>query len=275
MITKCLLGVITGCAFFYALYLLVLRKKLKQPERPAAGFARKITQLFFLATFLIVNCLTSANPARGGENPTNETPAKTPEVSAIKPTVLQTLRLAWRTLYIENGQELDTNKEGMNKAIAAFKTVVEKAVSDHEIASALASNLILLHQNLAYHFWRDNARMDCYSMSYTNINSTITTRELQSQLTLLREAKQKGTLSAEVIAKATQALLQKCEGLSQLQMIETQKDADYRVQNEERKKLAAKIKNDTLAISPLTEETVTLILRLEEVEPVEADAPKK
>ncbi len=274
--TKLLLALITTAAFFYALYLLAHKRPLKIVSRREneSGFIARARYLFLLATAVFLSACTTERP----EAPTTmcydiAEPIPQSARPANASATVNALRTAWRTLVIiPNGKNrlgrtwfrYEEGERGANEAAAALKATLDHAVADRLLSAAAANEIQVIHAALSYHFWRSNCGATCYMPRIQIVGKTGTVDDLQKQLDLLRQARNQGALSPDVVQKAESAILQKVEILSQLDAIAKNDNRDYEEAKKQETALADAIKANTLAISPTTIEATALILQLED-----------
>ncbi len=282
--TKLLLALITTAAFFYALYLLARKRPLKivSCRENESGTVARARYLFLLATAIIAGTWSARVTAADAPS-ISDTPPSSEGVQIFPkhPPLFYSLCIAWRMLntFVNNGEKPDRilmrsegGEIGRDAAITTFKAVTAKAVSNGLLSRQAAEELVIVHTALASHFLYSSMRLSCYKMAWSGAVLQKTSAELLAQLALLRDAKEKNTLSAEVIAKATEAIRKQVEILTQLNRYDVAWNAAMAVKDTEQlaavtrtigTKLDTAIKNNTLTISPATIEATALILELE------------
>ncbi len=282
MVAKLILALIIAAAFLYALYLLARKRPLKIVSRREheSGAVARVRYLILLATAIVVS--GSFSSAQDVERPSCYELVATPTAQQ-RLSMIAAIRAAWLTLNTipydatkpnDLRFEYPEGERGAQAASAALKSTMKKAVDDGVLSSAAAEELQIVHAALAYHFWRSHSKASCYDMAWNGDMLQKTNTELMSQLTLLRDAKAKNTLSPEVLAKATEAIRKQAEILTQLNRYDAAWDAALAEKNTEQlpavdqtlgTKLDTAIKNNTLTITPATIEATALILELENV----------
>lgn len=306
MLTKCLLALIIAAAFVYALYLLIRKKPFafQQPSAAAPETFRRTRYLFYLATLIFLGSSGSfLLHASKRERPASSTEAfaaeatnkpELPELAQYeaearkvlaKMPLRDALQLAWRTL---NAVALSSphaayssteGTRGSESAQAFFKVALEQAVQQRLLSAPAAVALRKTHAKLAEHFLRLHSKETCYDAATLPVEEPMVLTDFSKQLDLLRQARRTSSLSPAVIAKVTQTIRRQMQTLTEINHIDqTTKTGDYNDQLQKLTKLAEAIKNESLAISPVTEEAVLFLLQMEGVSPADAppapDAPK-
>ncbi len=305
MLTKPILATIVIAAFLYALYLLIRKKPFafQHPSATAPETLRRPRYLFYLATLIFLGGFgaflvhankreisvasteggvavaaapaTAADNARGRDLARYEAEARK---KLAKMSLRDALKLAWRTLNtaaLPSGQPIyagDEGGQGYERATAFFKVSLEKAMQEGVISAQAATILQQTHAKLAYDFFMLHSRSTCYAETMElPVQQSDVLEALKQRLDLLCHAQKEGTLSPAVIAKLTKALRIELQTLTDIDHIDqTTKSGDFNDQLQKLTKLAEAIKNESLAISPVTEEAVQFLLQLEGVSPTDA-----
>jgi hypothetical protein len=200
MFPKIILPVLALAAFLYALWLVVFRLRLPDPQA-AAGVRKR----FYLATLLFVGFLTVVLTRSSGEVPPPACYAP-PVQRAVSPQegVLATLAAVWKTLDPKDGE--------------SFGKKLEAAVQQGQMQQQLSDLLKVAFRELAYHRERTRGKgrmVTCYDMSQLGVSLMESRESACKQLELLRNAKQAGKIDKETAEKCQAVLAKELEMLSQ------------------------------------------------------------
>jgi hypothetical protein len=201
---KLLIPFLAIAAFVYALWLVVFRRRLPNPQG-ATGLRKR----FYLAVLLFVGFLTIALPSlrgRGGLLGPScyEQIAPGPAVSA-REGALATLEAVWLTLDSRNGE--------------SFARKLDAAVEQGQVQRELSAMLIMAFRELASHkeLTRGEGRKaGCYASRGEFAGTLKESREsAYKQLELLKRARRAGTIDRETAEKCQAVLAIELQMLSQ------------------------------------------------------------
>ncbi|MHC4647288.1 MAG: hypothetical protein ACYTBJ_17495 [Planctomycetota bacterium] len=196
--SKITIAALAIAAFFYAVWLVALRRDLPDPKNSSATRTR-----FILATLLFVGLLTAGMASRTQVTcyallPNHETE------STGKHEFVDTLKAVWRTLDPKRSED--------------FRNKLEAIVGEGIIRRKTANMLAVAFSELAYHKQRtrgEGPRTSCYDMVAFEGTLYLTRENAMKQIELLAKARQDGAIDAQTAAKTHAALAREMEMLSQ------------------------------------------------------------
>lgn len=265
MTTKTILAIITLCAFVYAAYLLIMRRRVRIPlpdGRPEGFFAR-MGWLFYLAVAIISGVLADDIQGDRPDVDCYMMSITTESQEVEKKKTFAALRTAWRVVRLVDFKTYGTDDDIKNHEQwkQAFSLAVNDAVRQNIISKKGASILRDIFNGMLEHMSANRWISTCYMPANLSlVEPGVLNAALYTRVILLREAKERGSLNEEVLRKA-EAFLQ----------AEIEIFALYNQENEQmpvdEKQIVKMIKDRKIPISESSKEAATMILRLEEIAP--------
>jgi len=200
--SKLLLPLLTIAAFLYAVWLLVSKRRLPDPER-----AKGIRRRFYLAVVVFAGLLAGTLWTRSGAGKRPMamcyTPKRPPawEMAEDRDGLAAALKAAWRETRDEQDPE--------------FRTAVEGAVGKGLIRKRVGRILSVVHTNLAFlrKVTEIEKRVSCYDYGSPAHIHVASARAAQQQLGLLRKLRLEGKINEETAAKVHMALARELQAM--------------------------------------------------------------
>lgn len=237
------LAILTVAAFLYALWLVVLRRRLPDP-RTVTGLRKR----FVLATLLFVGLLTTGT-ARGEsvimcyEMALPYDASALADAQPVQADVVRTLRAVWKTLDAESGEALCTRLE----AAAEYGLIRQR--TGHLLAAA--------YDELAWH--QERMKATCYRPTTWGAKLQKTRAQVLQQIRLLGQASQAGTIDAETARKAHATLARDLEMLERIRALRTSRQWD------QMESLVARYEADEIQASDASKTAARLIFEMQGV----------
>ncbi len=201
--SKIVIAALAVAAFFYAVWLVALRRDLPDPKNSRGTHRR-----FILATLLFAALMAAGMNSKPRITCYQPPPWPTEE-PAGRHRVAATLRAVWRTLDPKRSQD--------------FRNKLEAIVGEGVIRRKTADMLAVAFSEMAYHKQRtrgEGPRRTCYDMTALEGTLYLTRENALKQIELLAKARQDGAIDAETAAKAHAALGREVQMLSQAKVLD-------------------------------------------------------